>query len=298
MPDPSGPSTRPPSRPSADAERDLLPGPLVSADWLLAHLGSVDIVDVRWSMADGPKRSDHETAHLPGAVFADLDADLSDPPGQRGRHPLPSPEAFAQARSRLGLTGRPVVAYDDQRGATAARLWWMLDAIGCPAAVLDGGVEAWPGPWESGPTPAPAMAEAVEVAPVDWPDDRFIDAADVLAAIGAGAVLLDARASERFEGRPNPIDDPPGHIPGSRSRPWTDNVGDDGRLLPADRLRDELGGLGVSQGRELIASCGSGVTGCHDLLAARVAGFDGGRLYTGSWSEWSRGPDRPVATGP
>lgn len=275
-----------------------LPGPLVSSDWLADHLDDVQVVDVRWSIPRGPHHEDYLAAHLPGAVFADLDADLSAPPGPGGRHPLPTPEHFAAARSRLGMVDRPVVAYDDRSGAVAARLWWLLDAIGHPAAVLDGGIEGWSGPTESGPGPDRAGPAAHDVAPVPWPADRFIEADEVLDAIAGGAVLLDARTAERFEGQPNPIDARPGHIPGGRSRPWTDNVGPDGRYRPADELRAELAELGVVEDAELIASCGSGVTACQDLLAARLAGVERARLYTGSWSEWSADPERPVATGP
>lgn len=290
-----------------------LPGPMVSPEWLLDHCDEVRIVDVRWAMDGGPKLAEFEAGHLPGAVFADLDVDLSDSPGERGRHPLPSPEHFAVVRSRLGLESVPVVAYDDQSGAVAARLWWMLDAVGHPAAVLDGGIQAWTGDIVSGSAVAgvghrsaaagPAGAaesgdpdEAVEVVP--WPADRFIVAQDIEAAVAGGALLLDARSRERFAGRPNPIDARPGHIPGSVSRPWTENVGSDGRLLDRETLAAELADLGVGDDVELITSCGSGVTGCHELLAARVAGFQGGRLYAGSWSEWQLDPDRPVAVDP
>jgi thiosulfate/3-mercaptopyruvate sulfurtransferase len=225
-----------------------LPGPLVSPEWLETHLGQVRIIDVGWSMDQGPHLDRYRAKHLPGAVFSDLDVDLSAPPGPRGRHPLPTAEDFAAARTRLGAGELPVVAYDDRGGATAARLWWMLDAT------------------------------------------------EVLDAIAGGALVMDARSAERFAGEANPIDKRPGHIPGSVSRPWTDNVDDDGRFGQAAQLRTDLERLGADGERPLIASCGSGVTGCHDLLATRVAGFTGGRLYVGSWSEWSQDPERPVAT--
>ncbi|MEM9565952.1 MAG: sulfurtransferase [Actinomycetota bacterium] len=339
----------------------FLPSPVVSAAWLAEHLDRVQVVDVRWSMTDGPKREAFEAGHIPTAVFADLDVDLSSPAGEQGRHPLPSPEDFAAARARLGLVDRPVVAYDDQSGAVAARLWWMLDAIGHPAAVLDGGIQAWTGELDVATEPASDATpesdeptngetapdagaaadaeveddpdndndndnvvadaevegdpddvevdtEAEQVADTDddvvplpevvaWPTDRFIGADDVLDAVEAGGVLLDARSHDRFIGTPNDIDPRPGHVPGARSRPWTDNVGPDGRLLPVELLRAGLSSLGVEPGSEILASCGSGVTGCHDLLVARLIGLEGGRLYAGSWSEWALDPDRPVATG-
>lgn len=272
----------------------ILPSPVVSAQWVADRRDQIHLVDVRWSMDGGPKRSEFEAGHLPGAVFADLDADLSSPPGERGRHPLPSPEHFAEVRGRLGLDDRPVVAYDDQSGAVAGRLWWMLDAIGHPAAVLDGGLQAWPGELETGPGDEPG-GEPAE--PVSWPASRFVDIDEVAPAIEAGGVLVDARSHERFIGEPNPIDPRLGHVPGARSRPWTENVGPDGRFLPIEDLRSALGQVGVVPGADVLASCGSGVTGCHDLLAARLIGVEGGRLYTGSWSEWALDEERPVATG-
>lgn len=273
---------------------NLFPSPVVSAQWLASNLGAVQLADVRWAMGEGPKREAFEAGHLPAAVFVDLDADLSDPPGERGRHPLPSPERFAEVRGRLGLDDRPVVAYDDQGGAQAGRLWWMLDAIGHEVAVLDGGIQAWAGELEVGPSVEPGREPA---GVVDWPADRFVEADEVLSAIEGGAVLVDARSRERFVGEPNPIDPRYGHVPGARSRPWTENVGADGRFLPIEELRAGLRSVGVEPGTDLVASCGSGVTGCHDLLAARLIGIEGGRLYTGSWSEWAGDPDRPVETG-
>lgn len=273
----------------------IFPSPVVSARWLAANLDSVRLADVRWALGEGPKRAAFEAGHLPGAVFVDLDADLSDPPGRRGRHPLPSAARFARVRGRLGLDDRPVVAYDDRSGAQAGRLWWMLDAIGHEAAVLDGGLAAWRGELEIGPVVEPGNAPARVV---EWPADRFIDIDDVAAAVDGGAVLVDARSRERFVGEENEIDPRFGHVPGARSRPWTDNVGVDGRFLPIEELRAALATLGVEAGTDLLASCGSGVTGCHDLLAARLVGIEGGRLYTGSWSEWGNDPDRPLETGP
>jgi thiosulfate/3-mercaptopyruvate sulfurtransferase len=265
-----------------------LPGPLVSADWLAEHLDDVILADVRWNIAAGPQPDEHAAGHLPGAVFVDLDADLSAPAGSEGRHPLPTAEAFAAARGRLGLAGRPIVAYDAANGAIAARLWWLLDSIGVDAAVLDGGLAAWTGPQEVGSV----VPKAVEVAVVEWPADRFVDVDDVLDAIAAGATHLDARSFERFAGEANPIDARPGHIPGSFSRPWQDNLDTQGRFRPATEL---VGELGPDVHPDIVASCGSGVTGCHNLLAARLAGNPSGRLYTGSWSEWSLDEQRPVA---
>ncbi len=271
---------------------DTFPSPLVGPAWLEQNLDGVVLADVRWSIPQGPHRDEYLAGHLPGAIFVDLDEDLSDPPGRRGRHPLPSAEDFTATRARLGLEGRPVVAYDDRGGAVAGRLWWMLDALGLQAAVLDGGMQSWSGPIETGwQQPVAVGAEHRQ-----WPSDRFVQVDDVLAAIKAGGALLDARSGERFAGFANKIDSRPGHIPGAISRPWQENLDEDGRFHKADDLRNDFQRLGVSDGTGLIASCGSGVTGCHILLAARVAGLSAGQLYTGSWSEWSESAERPVAT--
>ena len=281
----------------------ILPGPVVSGVWLRDHIDQVAVADVRWSVANGPNRDGFVSEHIPGAVFVDLDHDLSDRPGDRGRHPLPTAGAFEAVLNRLGIAGRPIVCYDDASGATAARMWWMLRAIGRPAAVLDGGIEAWPGTWESGPSKhhdtSLASDSGIKANDLidEWPASGLITADEVTDAINSGLVLLDARSRERFAGEPNPVDSPAGHIPGARSRPWTDNVGDDGRLLDADELRRQFDELGVDSATGWAASCGSGVTACHNLLAAAVAGLPTGRLYAGSWSEWSRDPERPVATG-
>lgn len=267
----------------------ILPKPIVSAQWLRRHLDDVVVVDVRWYLDERRGRDAYLQGHVPGAAFADLDTDLSAPPGDRGRHPLPTPDAFASAMSRLGIgDDSRVVAYDDAAGAIAARLWWMLDAVGHEVAVLDGGIQAWDGPLETEPRdPSPAV-----FTPRPWPPDRFADADDV-ARRAATVTLIDARAGERYDGRPNAIDPRFGHIPGAVSAPWAGNVGD-GLLLPPERLAERYRELGVDADRDVIAYCGSGVTACHDLLALRVAGVGRPRLYVGSWSEWGADPSRPL----
>ncbi|MDH4280233.1 MAG: sulfurtransferase [Acidimicrobiia bacterium] len=281
----------------------LLPGPLVDAEWLAGNVNAVDIADVRWSIPSGPKIEAFADGHLPESVFVDLDAVLSDPPGPRGRHPLPPLDVFRRNIADLGLGRRPVVCYDDTSGATAARMWWMLDAIGHPVAVLDGGIGAWTGPLERGDLAhsEPAVSDPTAIGDptiVDWPPGRMIEVGEVLARIRDGSVLLDARSAERFRGEPNPVDPVLGHIPGGRSRPWTDNISDDGVFRHADHLRRELTEFAVGDAGEWVASCGSGVTACHNLLAARIAGLGDGRLYAGSWSEWISNTSRPVETGP
>jgi thiosulfate/3-mercaptopyruvate sulfurtransferase len=286
----------------------FFPAPIVSAEWLAEHRQEVAIADVRWSVATGPKFDDFESRRIADAVFVDLDVDLSDPSGDRGRHPLPTVASFRETLRRLELIDRPVVCYDDASGATAARLWWMLQALGLPAAVLDGGIDSWNGPWDRGPaahntqpdSPAPdAEDEPTRNHPVGesdpWPPDLVVPVDRVLPEIAAGTVAIDARSSERFAGEPNPLDQPAGHIPGGRNRPWTDNVGADGRLHPPDELKRQFAAHGLDDNTLWMASCGSGVTACHNLLAAAVAGLPPGRLYAGSWSEWIRDPARPIA---
>ncbi len=279
----------------------MLPGPLVDADWLADNLDAVELADVRWSIPTGPKVDDFGAGHLPGAVFIDLDSDLSDPPGNRGRHPLPPVERFRRLIGERGLGRRATVCYDDTSGATAARLWWMLDAIDHPVAVLDGGLAAWSGPIEPGdgakPPPIDDPPVIGDPTIVDWPVAKVVGVAEVLGRIAAGSPLLDARSAERFRGEPNPVDPVAGHVPGAGSRPWTDNIGPDGRFLPVEQLRAAFAALGLTVDGEWLASCGSGVTACHNLLAARIAGLAAGRLYAGSWSEWISEPTRPVEVG-
>ena len=260
------------------------------------------VVDCRADLVDYDLgRRLHEAAHLPGAVLASLNADLSGPASaSTGRHPLPSPQQFAATLSRWGLTpATRVIAYDQGPGAYAARLWWMLRARGHQAVqVLDGGWAAWVAaglPVESG---AAVARPASVVAPV--PFAGVVEAEQVLAELrSATAVVIDARGADRYAGQNETLDPVAGHIPGALNRPFTDNLGSDGRFKPAALLREQwqarLAGRPVQQ---MISSCGSGITACHNLLALSVAGLDGGRLYAGSWSHWIRDPSRPVATGP
>jgi thiosulfate/3-mercaptopyruvate sulfurtransferase len=270
-------------------------GPLVDGRWLLDNLDAVRVVDVRWYLDGRSGLEAYRTGHIPGAVWADIEDDLSSDAGPVvGRHPLPTPAHLAAALSRLGIANDDaVVVYDDASGSIAARLWWMLDAIGVRVAVLDGGLAAWHGELErvdARPTPASFTA-------VPWPDRRFVDA-DEVAALREHDALLDARSFGRFTGDEPSLDQHPGHIPGARSAPWTENVDPDtGCLLPSDVLRRRFAALGVEEGARVVTTCGSGVTACHDLLALRVAGFDDASLFPGSWSGWSSDPDRPIALG-
>jgi thiosulfate/3-mercaptopyruvate sulfurtransferase len=282
-----------------------LPGPIVSPAWLsqyLKHPG-VAVIDVRWSATGGTvvARREYEDAHIPGAAFADVDRDLSsdafvDGPG---RHPLPSPEAFARFMASLGLDDELIfVVYDDVRGSVAARLWWMLWATGHEVALLDGGIEAWVhdgGHVERGPM---RRREPALFRPVPWPRDRIVTADAVHLTLDAGsAPVLDGRAAERYRGEVERLDPVPGHIPGAVSAPWTEMLDDRGRFKRPEELRRFFEALGVRDDAA-VAHCGSGVTSCLLLLGMRVAGFGDARLYEGSWSDWVHDPSRPVATGP
>jgi thiosulfate/3-mercaptopyruvate sulfurtransferase len=267
----------------------MIPGPLVDAAWLTDHLADVRVFDVRWYLDGRSGRAAYEAGHLPGAVWLDVDRDLSAPAtAADGRHPLPTPERFAAALGRVGLAeGTPVVAYDDTGGSTAARLWWMLRVLGEPVAVLDGGLTAWPDPLV---TEVPSFAP-VERPPRPWPAERFAGADDVAAT---SAVVFDARTTARYaEGDPA-IDPRPGHVPGAVSAPWAENLGPDGRFRPPPELRARFAD---AVGRGAIAYCGSGVTACHDLLAMEVAGIESTALYPGSWSQWGADPSRPAESG-
>jgi thiosulfate/3-mercaptopyruvate sulfurtransferase len=262
---------------------------------LAANQASVRIVDVRWYL-DG--RSGHEAylrGHIPGAVWVDLDRELSAPASARdGRHPLPSPEVFAAAMARLGIgDSTTVVAYDDAGGSVAARLWWMLHVLGHDVAVLDGGLDAWDGPLATDDVrPVPAS-----FTPRPWPADRFADADQVDALRQQpGTSILDARTAARYRDGDPAIDPRPGHIPGARSTPWADNLDPDTkRFRTAEELLDHYAALGTTEAPTVVAYCGSGVTSCHVLLALTVAGAgDRLALYPGSWSQWGADETRSI----
>jgi thiosulfate/3-mercaptopyruvate sulfurtransferase len=211
-----------------------------------------------------------------------------------GRHPLPAPEVFAAELGALGLAGAPIVAFDEGPGAVAARLVWLLRAIGEPAAVLDGGLGAWTGPTAAGGAVLPPTTRPVR----PWPASSLIDAAEVAELAGTSTgVVLDARARERYAGELEPVDPRAGHVPGARNAPFAANLGPEGCLRPLDELRAGYAALGVRAGAEVAVYCGSGVTACHDLLVLEALGHPG-RLFAASWSGWSADPTRPAAVGP
>ncbi len=266
--------------------------PVVDPCWLQAHRDDVVLADVRWYLDGRSGWAAYDAGHLPGAVFVDLDRWLAAEGGPgTGRHPLPDPDVFAGGLASLGIgDADPVVAYDDDGGVIAARLVWLLRAIGHDAALLDGGLLAHEGPLER-ETPARPPAAFT---PRDWPVDRLAGIDD---ATDPASVVLDARAPERFRGDEEPVDPRAGHIPGARSLPCRENVDDRGRFLPAAELRRRFAEVGVREGTPVVSYCGSGVTACHNLLALEVAGLGPGRLYPGSWSQYSADPDRVIATG-
>ena len=248
----------------------------------------------------GAGRERYAAGHIPGAVHAHLDEDLSGPrTGRNGRHPLPSPDAFAQWLGRQGVEPHDVVvAYDDNNGMFAARLWWMLRWIGhARALVLDGGLAAWR-----------ALSAPVETATPAFEPKPYTGRADAALWVSASDVednlreprfqLLDARARNRFAGRDETIDPVGGHIPHALNRPFTDNIDASGLFKDPATLREEYAALlGPAEPAQVVHQCGSGVTACHNLLAMSLAGLDGSRLYPGSWSEWCSDPARPVAVG-
>jgi thiosulfate/3-mercaptopyruvate sulfurtransferase len=260
---------------------------------------SLRIVDARWYLGrPGDGRRAYEAGHIPGAIFVDIDTDLTARAGP-GRHPLPEPAAFAHRMGALGIgNANEVVVYDDVGGWVAARLWWMLDDLGhTGVAVLDGGYPAWQAAGLPTTTEIPALP-AARFAPARTAWRRVIDREGLKPRLG-GVVLLDGRAGPRYRGETEPIDRVPGHIPTAISAPSTENLGPDGRHLPAARLRarfDELGIEAEGAPREVVTSCGSGVTACHNALAMRIAGLPDPLLYPGSYSDWTRAGE-PVATG-
>ena len=263
---------------------------LVDPSWIRSN-PAARLVDLRWSLKGPPGRQLYEAGHIPGAVFVDLDRDLSRPGGP-GRHPFPTEEQLAEVLSRLGIGPQThVVVYDEGHSSVAARLWFMLRAFGHPrVSVLDGGIRAWT---EAGlpltrEEPKPPRAPLRKLA---LDRSRLADVAEVGART---APVLDARAPERYRGDVETVDAKAGHIPGAINAPWAANLTPQQRFRPLSELR----ALYERYGPEVIVSCGSGVTACHDALAIELAGLPAARLYVGSFSGWIEDPKRPVATGP
>jgi thiosulfate/3-mercaptopyruvate sulfurtransferase len=274
---------------------------LIPTDILASNLdaGWV-VVDCRFDLQNEHwGREQYLAGHIPGAVYASLSHDMAGPKtGTNGRHPLPSIDDFSATLGRLGITsGTQVVTYDQDSGMYASRLWWMLRYLGHESvALLDGGFAKWQR--ETRPTRSGQESRTpATFVPRPRPEMRMtVD--EVVAHLGDSQTLLvDARAPERYEGRVEPIDRVPGHIPGAVNHHYKTNAADDSTFLPPQLLRDAFTRL--LDGRdpsEAVMYCGSGVTACHNLLAMAHAGLPGARLYAGSWSEWSADPERPVET--
>ena len=276
---------------------------LVTADELIAHVGNPAwrIFDCRHDLQNteyGAKA--YAKGHIPGALFLHLDRDLSGAKtGRNGRHPLPDPAAFARRMSESGVgPDMQVVAYDNEGGIFASRLWWMLRWLGHDkVALLDGGLPGWRR------AKLALVTEVPVVAPANFesrPQPLTVDADFVLKKLQAPEVLvLDARAPERFSGEEETLDPVGGHIPGAVNRFYFDNLDDAGCYFkPADELRAEFDALLAGRApAAVVQQCGSGVTACHNLLAMEIAGLNGSKLYPGSWSEWCADPARPIATG-
>ena len=270
--------------------------PLITPRGLADLAGPVVVLDVRWALGGPPGRDEHLRGHIPGASYVDLEVDLADPPGRRGRHPLPDPVRFQAAMRRSGVRADlPVVVYDAVAGTSAARAWWLLRYHGHrDVKVLDGGWQAWledVGTVEEGPVTS--MTGDLTVDPGHLP---VIDAAQA-ARLARDGVLVDARAPERFRGEVEPVDPVAGHVPGAVNVPTEQNLtGPGGRFKDAASLTAVYELVGVRPGREVGVYCGSGVTASHDVLALAALGLEVA-LYPGSWSEWVHDPRRPVATG-
>jgi thiosulfate/3-mercaptopyruvate sulfurtransferase len=273
-----------------------MPRPLISVEELAAIVDdpSTRIIDCRWYLEEPDKGlAEYRRGHISGAGYASLDIDLSGAEGQ-GRHPLPTPGAFADTLARFGITvSTPVVVYDDRGGSIAARLWWMLtDQSHTNVSVLDGGIQAWTRQG-FGTTTVEPVHQRGDFKTRPW--RGVVDRTAVIAR-SSDSLLMDARSLERYRGDEEPVDPKAGHIPGAISIPQTENLSDDLAFLSPDTLRDRFSRAGITGANGDIAHCGSGVTACHNILAMEVAGITRPWLYVGSWSDWSSA-DLPVATG-
>ncbi|MNM35578.1 3-mercaptopyruvate sulfurtransferase [compost metagenome] len=277
---------------------------IVSTRWLLARMYEPELViaDCRFLLADPEAgRSAYQADHIPGAVYLHLEEQLSAPLGRHGgRHPLPDPEALAEVLGRAGISrDNIVVAYDDQGGSFAARLWWLLRYLGHDRVyVMDQGYSAWKDanfpvtedqpvriPTAFVPSPRPEMLASVD-------EVRLVSAH---AGAASSPLLIDSREPRRYAGLEEPIDAKAGHIPGAVNRFWKDVLDDQGQWKSAEELKTQFAGIEPDQ--EVIVYCGSGVTACPNVLALKRAGYNNVKLYAGSWSDWITYEENPVATG-
>lgn len=275
---------------------------LVEPEMLAALLNDkmVVVLDARFSLSNPREgRALFEKSHIPGAVYADLEEDLSGDciPGQTGRHPLPDPEVFSQTMRRWGISeDSHVVIYDDGSHAMAARAWWLLRWAGMKkVSLLHGGIKAWLAEHHS------VTSAKFDHAPSDISPTfgalPIISAEQILSALGTGQLtLIDARGEERFRGALEPLDTKAGHIPEAICRPFADNMNEQGRFLSPEQLQQAFKEL-IHPDRTTIFYCGSGVTACHNIFAMTYAGLENAVLYPGSWSEWVVDSNHPVAVG-
>ena len=237
--------------------------------------------------------------HIPSSIYVDLEKDLSGPKNPlQGRHPLPNSSNWADTRARLGVSENThVILYDLQENTYSARMWWMLKAIGHKSVqILDGGFKEWVklgGTVESGPSLKPNSLINTPI--IEY--KGLIHMSDVQHNIKNPCFqIMDARAKERFRGEAEPLDPVAGHIPGAMNRPYKNNLNDNHLFKTGSELADEFSNIGFAP-NQVVHSCGSGVTACHNLLAMEIAGLSGSLLYAGSWSEWCNHPQNPIATG-
>lgn len=277
---------------------------LIDCGTLARHLGDPDwrIFDCRFDLTDADRgRRVHAESHIPGAAYAHLNEVLSNPvTADTGRHPLPDISGLCDWLGQHGVTdGVQVVVYDDSGGSMAVRLWWLLRWLGhTGVAVLDGGWPQWTALGLVTETSPPQQADGADFKAVpDW--DQVVTTEQVLAAVNGGMrdlSLVDVRTRQRFDGIDEPIDPVAGHVPGAVNLPLSEFLDNAQCFLPVAVVRDILvRKLGEQRHQAVVAMCGSGVTACHLLLAMEVAGLGKGRLYAGSWSEWIRDPNRPIA---
>lgn len=275
---------------------------LVSTGTLASHLDDWTVVDCRFDLANSAWGHEQYLAgHIAGAVYANLNDDLSAPKtGTNGRHPMPTDDALVAALRRLGIgNGAQVVVYDQDSGLYAGRLWWLLRYAGHrDVALLDGGFGKWTA--EGHPVRAGAESRPPSAFQASFHRSMHVPVDEVARRAADGrTVLVDARGPDRFEGRSETIDKVAGHIPGARNRFYRANLSADGTMLSPEALRaafTEI--LGGHDPREAVMYCGSGVSACHNLVAMEHAGLPGSALYVGSWSEWSSDAARPIETGP
>ncbi len=274
---------------------------LISTEELASHLTDTNwaIVDCRFELTQ-PEwgfRS-YQEGHIPGAVYAHLDRDLASPTTpQTGRHPLPEVETMAERLGNWGINNdTQVVVYDTSGGAFAARLWWQLRFLGHQAtALLDGGFQKWQLEGRATAAGVETRSPVQFIAEPDWTMVADVNEVERIRE-NPGYCLIDARAPERYRGEREPIDPVAGHIPGAVNRFHGANLGPDGSFLPAETLRAQFHELlGAVPPQQVVVYCGSGVTSIHHLIAMETAGLHGARLYPGSWSEWIRDPNRPIA---